>query len=262
MFFAGDPLNYPPNSLSAVGRYESSRPPTNSDLKNFNLGDEWLDTTNNEWYKLTSRSINGSAIWCNICAGSTTPISVPDGGTGLTSISQNAVVVGDGTDPLQVSTVRVSDNGEMTNPSQPAFAATLNSADNDVTGNGTTYIFGTNIAFTEIFDQGGDFEGSGAIFTAPVDGRYSFFSLTNMRMVAGGTQASYRIVTSNRTFIATSMNAESCRNLGGPCNFTANVLADMDAADTTIFEVSVNGIIGDTADLSTDTNIGGHLVVA
>ena len=62
MFFPGDPLNYPPNSLSPVARYESVRPPTNSDIKGFKIGDEWLDTTNNEWYKLTSKSTNGSAL--------------------------------------------------------------------------------------------------------------------------------------------------------------------------------------------------------
>ncbi|KKL20646.1 hypothetical protein LCGC14_2453380 [marine sediment metagenome] len=262
MFFPGDPLNYPPNSLSPVARYDSARAPTNSDIKNFNIGDEWLDTTNNEWYKLTSKSTNGSALWCNICAGSTVPLSVPDGGTGLVSISQNAVVVGDGTDPLVVSTVRVSDNGEMTNPSQPAFAATLNSGDNDVTGDGATYIFGTNVAFTVLFDQGADLDASGALFTAPVAGRYNFFTLPNTRQTGTATQGSYRIVTSNRTFIVTAFNPENCRNAGGPCNFTSNVLADMAIADTTFFEVSMNGNGADTIDLSTDTNIGGNLVVA
>ncbi|KKL20645.1 hypothetical protein LCGC14_2453370, partial [marine sediment metagenome] len=67
MFFPGDPLNYPANSLSSIRRYESNRDPNNFDVKNFSLGDEWLNTTTNDWFKLASKA-NGSAVWCNLCA--------------------------------------------------------------------------------------------------------------------------------------------------------------------------------------------------
>jgi len=150
--------------------------------------------------------------------------------------------------------------GERTMPLQPAFAASLGSLDANVTGNGTTYTFGTNVSFTEIFDQGSDFAISGAAFTAPISGRYNFFSLTNMQQTTNGTQANYLIVTSNLAFTATGMNADNCRNIGGLCNFTSSVFADMDAADVTTFTVVIDGIGADTADLGTQTNIGGFLV--
>ncbi len=66
MFFSGSPLNYPTNSLSVIRRYEANRAPNTFDNKNFNLGDEWLDTSTDEWYKLVANP-QGVANWCNIC---------------------------------------------------------------------------------------------------------------------------------------------------------------------------------------------------
>ena len=44
------------------------------------------------------------------------------------NITDNAIVRGDGGGKgIQGSTALISDNGEMTNPSQPAFSAALNS---------------------------------------------------------------------------------------------------------------------------------------
>ena len=60
-FFQNLTFNYP-----LIRRYESNRAPTELDIKNFDLGDEWLDSSTNDWYKLSSKSA-GSANWCNIC---------------------------------------------------------------------------------------------------------------------------------------------------------------------------------------------------
>ena len=70
MFFPGSPLNYPANSLSSIRRYEAARAPTTFDFKNFNIGDEWLDTSESDpllrtWFKLVSKE-NGAAFWCDI----------------------------------------------------------------------------------------------------------------------------------------------------------------------------------------------------
>ncbi len=174
MFFPGDPLNYPANSISSIRRNEENRAPNNFDLKNFNLGDEWLDTSTNDWYKLISKG-NGQAIWCNLCTigaldllqtdqgppgvgpdgagvtsivGSdgiitsgqdpsdtvtidmTSPIDVSSGGTGLTTILDHAVVVGDGSNPIVE--LNLGTDGQIllgANAADPSFG-TVTSTDN------------------------------------------------------------------------------------------------------------------------------------
>ena len=81
MFFPGNPLNYPTNSLSSIRRYEATRAPNTFDIKNFNLGDEWLDTSSEDWYKLVSKD-GGEALWCALCGtGLQAETFLPDSGT-------------------------------------------------------------------------------------------------------------------------------------------------------------------------------------
>ncbi len=80
MFFPGSPLNYPTNSLAVIRRYESDRAPNTLDNRNFNLGDEWLDTSTNQWYKLAAKP-QGVADWCLLCQSQTSVESfIPDEG--------------------------------------------------------------------------------------------------------------------------------------------------------------------------------------
>jgi len=134
--------------------------------------------------------------------------------------------------------------GERTLPLNPCFLAYLGSDDNNVTGNGTAYTVGTNVALTEVFDQNGDFNTNGT-FTAPVTGRYLFsYSIYYNNMTSAATTINSRIVASNRgaqlvvdpngvTFQGTSMN----------------VILDMDASDTCTFVARVSGEAGDVVDL-------------
>lgn len=81
MFFPGSPLNYPTNKVSPLQRYQADRAPTQFDLANFDLGDEWLDRTNDQWYKLVSKA-NKIALWCAICNSLTQAVEfLPDSGT-------------------------------------------------------------------------------------------------------------------------------------------------------------------------------------
>ncbi len=81
MFFPGSPLNYPPNSLSPINRYEATRAPLTTDIKNFQIGDEWLDTSSDDWWKLVSKA-NNSALWCLMCGTGTAAEEIlPDSGT-------------------------------------------------------------------------------------------------------------------------------------------------------------------------------------
>ncbi len=142
---------------------------------------------------------------------------------------------------LQDSTVIVTDAGEMTNASQPAFAATLNSTDSNVTGDGTTYKTGTTVAWTERFDQNSDFNTNGT-FTAPVTGQY-FFSI-GIRfgdLTTSFTKAELILATSNISYFALVSNAGAMLDPGNQTGYGVSFFTDMDAADTTEFVVAVSG---------------------
>jgi hypothetical protein len=47
-FFDKSPLAYPANSFTPIRRYFDDRSPTIADYKQFQVGDEWLDTALNE----------------------------------------------------------------------------------------------------------------------------------------------------------------------------------------------------------------------
>lgn len=184
---------------------------------------------------------------------------------GDTGATDNAVLRADGTGgaTLQNSTMIISDAGEMTNSSQPAFLADLGTADNNVTGNGTTYTLGQGNALTEITDQGADFDpgGSGtATFTAPITGTYFLSTKIFGKQSSGGTRGVLTLVTSNRSYsnvgipnVATSGNVDNFMQL--------STLADMDAADTATVTYIITGVGADTADVSSSgTFFNGNLV--
>ena len=183
--------------------------------------------------------------------------------SGPVSSTDNALARWNGTggDTLQDSTVIVTDNGEMTNASQPSFLGVLNATDSNVTGNGTTYSLGTNTAMTEIFDQNGDYDPGGAgaaTFTAPVTGRYFISMHVRYNSTTGGNDMIENMVTSNRTYqdrYNPPSLATQSRLLSAVC--------DMDAADTCTWEVFMNGVGADTVDLissNTQTNVCGALI--
>lgn len=156
--------------------------------------------------------------------------------------------------------------GERTMPLQPAFLAVLPSTDTNATGNGTTFQIGSNVALTEIFDQGGDFTTAG-VFTAPVTGRYHFdFYCTVITLTASHNQERLEIDTSNRNFETCEVDPIAVRNKGAGTGFSGSLLCDMDAADTTTFAVTVNGgaktvDVRGTASSIERTYISGHLCV-
>ena len=141
----------------------------------------------------------------------------------------------------------------MTNTSQPAFLANLGSTDTNETGDGTSFSLGdtdVGTALTEIFDNGGDFTpgaSGGAIFTAPVTGKYY---LSAQFQVAGGTSITVyttRIVTSNRTYY--SQVILDAAAVVSQYAIPHNVLADMDASDTAIITVSTTDSGGKVDDI-------------
>jgi hypothetical protein len=160
--------------------------------------------------------------------------------------------------------------GERTMPLQPAFLARLGAVDSNVTGAGTPYFIGTNVAFTEIFDQGGNFNTNGT-FTAPITGRYFFTINVHYSGVtdSGYVNGQVTFVTSNRNYFHV-YNPYACR-LGDlfshRYDVTLSSLVDMDAGDTTRFRINVQGGATNGMDLEssagTDLNnwVSGYLVV-
>jgi len=61
-FLQSSPLNYPTNSFSSIKRFKLDRAPTSGDYKNFDLGDEWLDLSSDDWWKLCEKGIS-SGTW-------------------------------------------------------------------------------------------------------------------------------------------------------------------------------------------------------
>lgn len=97
------------NTLSYMGTNAYSPPnvkihkraPTSSDTKNVRVGDEWIDesTTPENIWKLVSLK-GGISTWLEITTGVTPPWTVGQGGTGQITLTDHAVLVGSGTDPI------------------------------------------------------------------------------------------------------------------------------------------------------------------
>ena len=158
--------------------------------------------------------------------------------TAAANITDNAVVAGDGgAKGVQGRTVLISDNGEMTNPSQPAFLAYNSVTDANVTGDNTL----VTVEFdTERYDQGGNFDGT-STFTAPVSGRYLFCASIILDDMDLDTYEEIKIylVTSNMSY--KSGYDKGTYDTLGQRSLVINALVDMDANDTVTTQVRARG---------------------
>jgi hypothetical protein len=138
-----------------------------------------------------------------------------------------------------------------------AFLANKSVTDASVTGDGTV----ATVKFdTKIFDIGGNFAAD--TFTAPLTGRYQFSGAVNIDQIGANHNAiSVILVTSKRSYYGNLLNLPG--NVGNIV-LPFSVLADMDAGDTAVIQVSVGGstktvdVAGDKSPVS--TYFSGHLV--
>jgi hypothetical protein len=150
--------------------------------------------------------------------------------------------------------IRMTQDGYVTMPLQPAFLVKVTSqVDNLAINNTHSIAFGT-----EIFDQNADF-GSNT-FTAPVTGRYQLNALLYMKQLDKDTAYNELfIVTSNRTYTniisAPAFNADASY-----WTFALSVLADMDANDTSTIGFSIPNSGSSQIDLAADSYFSGYLV--
>lgn len=91
------------NAYSPPNIKSYDRAPTTDDYKGFFIGDMWIDesATPRNVYLLASKA-NNSGTWLVTSSSIATPISVSDGGTGRTTLTDGAVLVGDGTNPIEL----------------------------------------------------------------------------------------------------------------------------------------------------------------
>jgi len=220
---------------------------TNSD--NTNAGSAAIFTTS------VGGTSGGSPMHVfNIPSGSPWTIGVDNGDGDRFALAQSNAALA--TNPVLLATTA----GEITMPLQPAFLATHSVAQDNVTGNGTL----VTVNFTtEVFDQNSDYNATNT-FTAPVTGRYSFYSSISVSgLTALATSSESSFVTSNRDIATNNYNIGGMRNAANATTLPLSCIVDMDAADTCVVKIVVTGEVGDTDDIAADVRVtwfGGHLV--
>ncbi len=141
--------------------------------------------------------------------------------------------------------------GERTLPLQPAFQA-IGAGGTNITGDNTPFIIGSSGAWTENFDQGGDFNTNGT-FTAPIAGKYFFYaSILAENFTAAHTRA-FIYFTVNAAILTTydNINAGAVRDNVDNVGFQASALLDLSASDTVQIVIRV-----DNGPLVVDMNNG------
>lgn len=145
---------------------------------------------------------------------------------------------------IQNSTVIVSDDGEMTNASQPIFNAYVTSTEANVTGDGTSFFLGdtsVGTALTELVDQGGNFTtgaSGGAFFTAPVTGNYQFnFSVLLQDLNTSHTSAMSIVTTTDVFNFGNYAAGQPAGNF--PLGFS--ICIPLTAGDTARFSLTCGG---------------------
>ena len=163
--------------------------------------------------------------------------------------------------PLDITTndnakIKITANGEVTMPSQPAFSAKITSQQSNIATSPTVV---TVLFATELYDQNSDFNTSTYTFTAPVTGKYQLnvlLLLNNVDSAAAYYQT--QLTTSNRTYYHTHDPRGYSQDLTYH-NLNTSILADMDANDTAIVKIYQSSGTQQT-DLDAESYFTGHLV--
>jgi hypothetical protein len=146
--------------------------------------------------------------------------------------------------------IKVSTSGQVTMPLQPTFIARKSALSSNATGDSTAF---TVVYDTEIRDIGSNYNNSTGVFTAPVDGTYTFcFGAGLSSIGASHTLGLIKLITSNRTYQFMALSAAAIRDSGNNAHFHGAVIADMEAGDTASVQVVSSGstltvgVIGDS----------------
>lgn len=135
-------------------------------------------------------------------------------------------------------------DGNVNQPAQPAFLASLSLSQNNKTGFATVY---TVICDSEVYDNANNYDSSTGIFTAPKTGQYLLITKIRVAGLAATDFCTASIVTSNRTFASADYLLGAGGQTGGDLTVVAN--ADMEINDTAKITIFVSGEVGESVDI-------------
>jgi len=178
-------------------------------------------------------------------------LQTASGGTQINSSSGQSLFINIGNSQA----IKIDSNKIITMENQPAVQAKVSSTQSNITA-GSLY----TIPFaTEVFDQNADFNNSTYTFTAPVTGKYFIgVQATIGGQPTGAAYYQYAIQTSNRTY-NTTVDPDKYDSSPVYDTFPFTVLADMDASDTCIVKLLVEGSTN-TTDFYPETYLSIFLV--
>jgi len=169
---------------------------------------------------------------------SSNPVEIAKGGTNATSMATSTGIVKyDGTRLVTSSTALIDSSNRMTNTSQPAFAAFMNTGVTNVTGDGTTY---TVVWDSESFDQGGNF--SSTTFTAPISGLYRYEVLIGLAGVTAlHTALLVQLTVAGFSWQVIRCNPGTIQDGGGFLNLCGTALISTTSGQGVVIHVTVSG---------------------
>jgi len=152
--------------------------------------------------------------------------------------------------------MKISSDGIVTMPKQPAFLAKLSTTQTFPASTLTTVLLNS-----EIFDLNSDYDTSTYTFTAPVTGKYLLSAHLLLQAVdTGPSYYQLSILTSNALFYDTY----DPRQMSGDSAYQTlahTALADMDAGDTATVRIyQEGGVTNQTSLNATTTDFSGYLV--
>jgi hypothetical protein len=173
--------------------------------------------------------------------------------TGATAVNMN-IGTGDFTMASGSGTlVSQLDTGQMTKPLQTAFLAYLATDANNVTGNAANFTLGTGTAFTEVFDQGNDFNTNGT-FTAPVDGVYLFSVGIKVLQVTAAMNSCLITLNTANDYQFGVFSPGAIRDSTDSVTFNGTLIVSLIAGETVTCVIRISGGAGNTADIDGDAN--------
>lgn len=135
---------------------------------------------------------------------------------------------------------------ELLQPIQTTFFVAADRYNFNVTGNGTVH---TMVFDLEKTDIGNNFDGT-STFTAPVTGKYLFKFSELSKDMAGATSAYSQISTTLCDYTSSISDKNST---GITTQDEMDAIANMDAADTAVCKVMINGVGADVSDIGYDS---------